>query len=91
MYRTTDTYVVWSLEPEARMCPSGCHARLHTIVSCASSILPTSLSCLQSGEKGKIIIMKMDDKVGEIFPSFILESPENNLQKQLTSDLSIEA
>lgn len=38
--------LVWSLEPEHNMCPNGCHANVQTILSCACSIAPTSLSAL---------------------------------------------
>ena len=38
--------LVWSFDPEHKMCPSGCHAKVHTILSCACSMAPTSLSAL---------------------------------------------
>jgi len=40
------THVVWSLDPETRMWPNGCQDKLQTIVSWASSILPSSFSLL---------------------------------------------
>jgi len=40
------SHVVWSLDPETRMWPSGCQDRLQTIVSWASSMLPSSFSLL---------------------------------------------
>lgn len=39
-------YLVWSLEPEHRMWPNGCQARLQIIPSWAISIPPTSFSTL---------------------------------------------
>ena len=35
-------YHVWSLDPDARMWPIGCHFTDQIIVSCACSIDPTS-------------------------------------------------
>ena len=40
------TYVVWSLDAEARMCPRGCQARFQTMLSWAVSTLATSFSFL---------------------------------------------
>jgi len=51
--------VVWSLEPETRMCPSGCHDRLQTIVSWASSTLPSSFSLLTTTHSKQVIPMQV--------------------------------
>lgn len=40
--------LVWSLEPEHKMCPSGCQDKVHTILSWACSMAPTSLSALKN-------------------------------------------
>lgn len=37
---------VWSLLPEHKICPNGCQANVQTMLSCACSIAPTSLSAL---------------------------------------------
>lgn len=39
--------LVWSLLPLQSMCPIGCQARVHTILSWACSIAPTSFSALK--------------------------------------------
>jgi len=36
--------LVWSLDPEHKICPSGCQANVQTMLSCACSMPPTSLS-----------------------------------------------
>ena len=45
------SYQVWSLEPEVRMCPSGCQFSDQTIDSWACSIAPTSRSDLNKNKQ----------------------------------------
>jgi hypothetical protein len=39
------------LDPEQRICPSGCQANVHTMLSWACSMPPTSLSALKQPQQ----------------------------------------